>query len=110
VGSWTQLVSGHGSAAIDGGTGQFTSSLELQVTAINSPRIRQLDDESPIQLQYAGIVGLGIGAPGSITATQSKNWNYDHVFHVWNTSDYTYCETAWWKLPPGMEGYFSIYW
>ena len=102
-------LTGHGSAAIDSGTGHFLTARETQGLVVTSSRVRQLSPTQPYQYQFAGSVGTGQLSGSQIIVVSFHQIRFEHEY--WNLSyEPAYVTHAFWKLPMGVQVDYAVYW
>jgi hypothetical protein len=109
VGIWFDTISGHGSAEIDTGTSQFAYGWEVQGLDAVTPRVRQLSTEEPLEWQYAGSVGMAAITGTELTVKFFRQVRFTHESGDVGASA-VYVTHTFWKLPPGVELLYSVYW
>ena len=89
--------------------------LAWEVTAVATPRVRVLDAVEPLQLQYAGLCGVGFqyghlnGGAGSFVY---DGWSLHLGLYRAdiNAPSNVYATLFWWKLPTGLTVDFYVGW
>lgn len=109
MGSWIDTISGHGSAELDGGAGQFPYAWESFSLTATSPRVRLLSAVEPLQYQFVGSIGLAELSSGQLIVKYFHPLRFSHEFRL-TADEVAYVTHAFWKLPASVGVDLVVYW
>jgi hypothetical protein len=109
VPTWFGVISGHDSAEIDGGTGQFVYAWEVFGLSFTTSRVRELSLVQPLEFQYVGSIGLSAMNGSSQQVKFFTPVRFEYEFRE-VTPSAPFVDHVFWKLPPGVEMNVQVYW